>query len=1600
MLAVLLLAFALAPRVFAQEVDMHNPIGIVGIFNGNVTTGCSYDPLSHSARREVTDLVVPGSIGKYPLKMTRYYNSRHQLSGAMGPGWSFEYSWGLSTNGSKLTYPNGNVLDKWCQQPVGISDKWQTGPLCYGDGCDGDFRLSDGGTVHFGNGRTTAIDDPYGQTTTITYAPDLSWMKVTEPGGRYLLFTYNGPQGKLSKVEAYDGVQGHPRIDWVNYSYTLTPPGGNGTSLYCLTGVAYSDGTSAAYTYTEDNVQTQWKVLPLLATASDNRYHGPMRQIAYNYQSSNAPHGAITAEKFSAGGALVSRITPGATSCTSFNCTMETDFTETRGDGLSRTFHYTDLRYYSDPEDQCPQVQDPQPPSQFLLSYTDFKNNTTYLGYDSNWYVNSVKDANNHTTYYTRGPNIGEITQIKHPDLTHVDYIYYNEGTGYIGGHYLKQITDERWNVTFYGRDGNNRLTYIWYEDNQNNVIAGDGYAYNSFGQVITHLLKNGAFESFVYDGRGLLTDKYNPKFDAIPGGSDPHTHYTYYTSGPWTDRVQTMTLPANGQGLQARETYEYDRALDANGVTNLAGAAVPGRGLITKITHRDTPSDTYQRFKYDAYGNKRWEDNELGKVTSYTYDEYNRLLTVKDPIGQTTGHQTTYTYNPTNGTGNRLSHTTNNPDTLTTAAGILTTNVYDENFRKQSTTLGSSTTAFDYDNVGNLTWVTDPLTHKTYNTYDNRNRKTSTTEAWGTNVQATTVWHYDGASNINQIDRPDGQHEWKGYDALNRMTWHNVKRQIPNSNESEDLTTGFGYWPSGKLLWVQDPNHYGGSLLTYFDYNESDQMITMYYPDPSLSIVQSWTYDDAHNLASRTTVNNETQSFTYDIRNRKTGMNWSNGADSASFTYYADNRLATASNPNSLITRTYDAAGRLASDQQSVTGLGAKNVTYPLYDDDGRLKQISVAGAYDYTFSYDTMGRFLTITPTGGSVGFKYSYDGASNVTDRYTYINSITVDQQTPRDSLNRISSRWIYKNATPLAVEGYTYDHMNRLGKVSRGSVYDWLGYYWDGELAASVYGVPQAGPVQPQAGQDLDLDTDGSTDPWAGYQPPEVAEPEHTPPPPRPPPTPHPRPTPPPTPTPSPTPTPPPPPLGAAVYVYDPTGNRTWMADDVNGGKDYVPNDLNQYTSITGSTMSNGNEHEVSTHKGPNDARLVTYSYLNDEHLVSVNDGAGGGANHYNLAYDALGRCVKRVLNGTTTYYVYDGDKPILEYGPNNALAKNLYGKGIDENLMRTDSTVNSGQSFYYGQDYEGSVTHLINASGNIIESYRYDAFGAVAMYNGGGTQISSTAYNNRFLFTGREYAATYQKTYVPAFKFYEYRARAYNPTLGRFMSEDHKLADTGDYNLFRYCHNDPIDFTDPMGLEETREPWYNHQEHAKALDREYGLIMAAAQMNSSGGAISVASLASTMTTQLHAGVMNYSEAAGLQTGVGHRGVSNSISEKPQTLVLSGGPVWDPYVHKWVLVPPRASLDKNITETKRMSVPSWIKAVNQHGKWDYKDQGPYRDFGNINYGATGRALGYDALTLRGGGFAYKLFHGTITTKDLARDQYMIQTGIDYYNSQQTY
>jgi uncharacterized protein RhaS with RHS repeats len=43
---------------------------------------------------------------------------------------------------------------------------------------------------------------------------------------------------------------------------------------------------------------------------------------------------------------------------------------------------------------------------------------------------------------------------------------------------------------------------------------------------------------------------------------------------------------------------------------------------------------------------------------------------------------------------------------------------------------------------------------------------------------------------------------------------------------------------------------------------------------------------------------------------------------------------------------------------------------------------------------------------------------------------------------------------------------------------------------------------------------------------------------------------------------------------------------------------------------------------------------------------------------------------------------------------------------------------------------------------------------------------------------------------------------YQPELGRFLQPDPKQFDAGDYNLYRYCHNDPVNKSDPTGLQET------------------------------------------------------------------------------------------------------------------------------------------------------------------------------------------------------
>jgi RHS repeat-associated protein len=215
--------------------------------------------------------------------------------------------------------------------------------------------------------------------------------------------------------------------------------------------------------------------------------------------------------------------------------------------------------------------------------------------------------------------------------------------------------------------------------------------------------------------------------------------------------------------------------------------------------------------------------------------------------------------------------------------------------------------------------------------------------------------------------------------------------------------------------------------------------------------------------------------------------------------------------------------------------------------------------------------------------------------------------------------------------------------------------------------------------------------------------------------------------------------------------------------------------------------------------------VTAGYNALNQAVMINTGAMGG-NWMFFGYDPLGRCVKRWSGGLdmsapfpwipaassnpATYFYYDGWSLIQE-GPNASAIDRVYmlGNRVDE--IVTDYAVANGQWMFHTSEARGDSMLLTDWNGNLTEQYYYDAFGYPYFFSSTGQPLNSSTFGNRFLFTGREWLSD--------LKLYGFRNRMYQPELGRFMQPDPKEFAAGDYNLYRYCHNDPINLSDPTGL---------------------------------------------------------------------------------------------------------------------------------------------------------------------------------------------------------
>jgi RHS repeat-associated protein len=106
-----------------------------------------------------------------------------------------------------------------------------------------------------------------------------------------------------------------------------------------------------------------------------------------------------------------------------------------------------------------------------------------------------------------------------------------------------------------------------------------------------------------------------------------------------------------------------------------------------------------------------------------------------------------------------------------------------------------------------------------------------------------------------------------------------------------------------------------------------------------------------------------------------------------------------------------------------------------------------------------------------------------------------------------------------------------------------------------------------------------------------------------------------------------------------------------------------------------------------------------------------------------------------------------------------------------------------QLHWFLTDHQGTVKDVTNNAGTVIDHITYDSFGRIV------GQTSSIEL--RFAYTGREWDGETGQYY--------YRARYYDATVGRFISEDPLGFDAGDNNLSRYVGSNPVNHIDPNGM---------------------------------------------------------------------------------------------------------------------------------------------------------------------------------------------------------
>lgn len=984
--------------------------------------------------------------------------------------------------------------------------------------------------------------------------------------------------------------------------------------------------------------------------------------------------------------------------------------------------------------------------------------------------------------------------------------------------------------------DGTFGLAFIPlpYNPSEYRLITRDGtaYTYDQFegltsiedlrGNTLTYT-DNGIFSStganilFERDSQGRITTITDPNGNAIT--------YTYDANGD----LITVTDQAN---LTVTHDYFDDGSHLLDTITDPQGRLIirtefDNFGRITKTT--------------DALGNvstRIYTDNPDGTITEvFTNPAGQTVTTVRDTRGNVisetdaVGATTTIFYNDNS-----------NPIQITDARGNTTTRTYDDRGNVLSIIdANGNTRRFTYDNQNNLLTNTDELDRVTEFVYDDRGNLIEIIDAAGESV----TFAYDAFGRVERFTDAKGNFSQYDYTpvagvgalALNKPTKvtfadgssqefaYNAFGQTTRVVDQNGSTTEYITDNAGRLITLRDPlgnetNYtYDAQYITQvtnalgqtaqFEYDDAGRVIRQIDPeggviefeydslgreiretvylsitDPTQQRTTRTTYREDGLIASIGDGAGNTSRFEYDLVGNQTAVIDPLG-QRTEFIYDALNRQTQQIDPlGNVTTYEYDDVGNIVT---VVDSNGRRRTfTYDQVDQrdletwfDGNTPIRTIDYDYDavgnliravdpdsrLAFFYNNRDRLAQVDYTGtpglDGVTLTYTYDGAGNVLSVVDSFGTAVTSTYDPRNLLTQ--REWQGVGVDPLRAD-FTYNTVGDLMAVTRYA--DLAGtqkigssrYSYD--AAQRLTGITHRAAIDQvladyayelNAAGDLIRETrNGETYAYTYDDRAQLVEVDRS--------------------------------SGAdESYNYDANGNRESSSVHGNG---YVTGDNNRLKSDGVYTYDYDNQGNLIRRTEVATGAVREFTWDHRDRLVGITDAASNGSMIHEITYtyDALDRRLSETINGETTYFVSDGQTLWAEINAaNEVIARYLPGAEVDELLARDQAEEGTA---WYLTDRLNTVRNVVDAVGNLINEIEYDSFGR---------KLSETnpEAGDRFGFTGREYD---EDTGL-----YYYRARYYDPELGRFISPDPIGFEAEDSNLYRYVGNAPVNATDPSGL---------------------------------------------------------------------------------------------------------------------------------------------------------------------------------------------------------